>query len=98
MTEHGHGRVAEDGTVYVRRPDGEEVAVGQWAAGDPAEGLAFFERKYDGLRAEADLLLARLKEGKATPESVATVTGKMLGIPKRSIAVRSIPMPKAKPW
>lgn len=77
MTEHDHGRVAEDGTVYVRRPDGEEVVVGQWAAGAPVEGLAFFERKYDGLRAEADLLLARLKEGKAGPDAVATVTTKL---------------------
>jgi hypothetical protein len=77
MTEHDHGRVAEDGTVYVRRPDGEEVVVGQWAAGDPAEGLAFFERKYEGLRAEADLLMARLKDGKATPESVSAVTTKL---------------------
>ncbi len=77
MTEHEHGRVADDGTVYVRRPDGEEVAVGQWAAGDPAAGLAFFERKYDGLRAEGELLLARLKDGKGTPESVASVTAKL---------------------
>lgn len=77
MTEHDHGRVAEDGTVFVRRPDGEEVAVGQWAAGAPAEGLAFFERKYDGLKAEADLLMARLKDGKGSPESVATVATKL---------------------
>jgi hypothetical protein len=77
MTEHDHGRVAEDGTVYVRRPDGEEVVVGQWAAGDPAEGLRFFERKYEGLRAEADLLLTRLKEGKASPDSVSTLATKL---------------------
>jgi hypothetical protein len=77
MIEHEHGRVADDGTVFVRRPDGEEVAVGQWAAGDPAAGLAFFERKYDGLRAEADLLLARLKEGKGTPDAVSTVAAKL---------------------
>lgn len=77
MTEHDHGRVAEDGTVYVRRPDGEEVVVGQWAAGDPAEGLAFFARKYDGLRAEADLLLRRLHDGKASPDAVAALTAKL---------------------
>jgi hypothetical protein len=77
MTEHEHGRVADDGMVYVRRPDGEEVAVGQWAAGDPAAGLAFFERKYEGLRAEGELLLARLKDGKGSPESVAMVTAKL---------------------
>ncbi|MCU0283303.1 MAG: DUF349 domain-containing protein [Candidatus Nanopelagicales bacterium] len=77
MIEHEHGRVADDGTVYVRRPDGTEVAVGQWAAGDPAAGLAFFERKYDGLKVEAELLLTRLKDGKGSPESVAVVTAKL---------------------
>ncbi len=77
MTEHAYGRVDDDGTVYVRRPDGQEVAVGQWAAGAPADGLAFFERKYDGLKAEAELLQARLKDGKGTPENVAIVVGKL---------------------
>ncbi len=77
MTEHDHGRVADDGTVFVRRPDGEEVAVGQWAAGAPAEGLAFFERKYEGLKAEAELLIARLKDGKGSAENVSIVVGKL---------------------
>ncbi len=77
MIEHAFGRVADDGTVYVRRPDGTETTVGQWAAGDPAAGLAFFERKYDGLRAEADLLLARMRDGKGSPESVAILVAKL---------------------
>ncbi len=77
MTEHDHGRVADDGTVYVRLPDGGEASVGQWAAGEPSEGLAFFERKYDGLRAEADLLLARLKDGKASPEAVDSLASRL---------------------
>lgn len=76
MTDE-YGRVAEDGWVFVRRPDGEEVAVGQWAAGSPEEGLAFFKRKYDGLRAEADLLIVRLREGKAGPDVVAAVAQKL---------------------
>ncbi len=76
MTEQEHGRVADDGTVFVRRPDGEEVAVGQWAAGDPAEGLRFFKVRYEGLVAEAQLLLARLAEGKGS-DSVAAVTAKL---------------------
>ena len=71
MTEHDHGRVDDDGTVFVRRPDGQEVVVGQWAAGDPAEGLTFFERKYEGLKAEADLLLIRLREGKGSSDNLA---------------------------
>lgn len=77
MTEHAHGRVDDDGTVFVRRPDGQEVAVGQWAAGAPAEGLAFFERKYEGLKAEADLLLIRLKEGKGSSDNVRIVVTKL---------------------
>jgi hypothetical protein len=77
MTQDAQGRVAEDGTVFVRRPDGEEVAVGQWAAGSPEQGLAFFQRRYADLRAEADLLLARLKEGRGSDESVTIVVGKL---------------------
>lgn len=62
------GRIAEDGTVFVRTADAE-VAVGQWAAGTPEDGLQFFARKYEDLRAEIDLAVRRLPEGKATPES-----------------------------
>ena len=37
------GRVAADGTVYVRRADGEQE-IGNWAAGTPADGLASLTR------------------------------------------------------
>ena len=40
------GRVEADGTVYLLAPEGE-VKIGQWAAGPPAAGLAFFQRKYE---------------------------------------------------
>ena len=61
------GRVAEDGTVYVRTADGERL-VGSWAAGSPDEALAYFQRKYDGLRVEVDLLANRLKQsGPSSP-------------------------------
>lgn len=53
------GRVAEDGTVYLRTPDGERP-VGSWLAGTPEEGLAFFERKYDDLAADVAVLEQRL--------------------------------------
>jgi hypothetical protein len=55
------GRVAEDGTVYVRTAEGER-AVGSWAAGSPDEALAYFQRKFDGLKVEVDLLANRLKQ------------------------------------
>ena len=61
------GRVAEDGTAYVR-VDGEEILVGQWVAGTPAEGLAFFARKFDELETERALVAKRLTDGHVSPE------------------------------
>src|SRR5580698_9836407 len=45
------GRVAEDGTVYVRTSGGERQ-VGSWQAGSPDEALAFFKRKFETLETE----------------------------------------------
>ena len=45
------GRVADDGTVYVRTPDGERV-VGQVPDVPAAEALAFFTRRYEALELE----------------------------------------------
>jgi hypothetical protein len=67
------GRIDDDGTVHVRLTDGSEQPVGQWAAGTPTEGLAFFVRKYDDLSVEVDLATRRLTEGKAAPEQAAAV-------------------------
>ncbi|HEY2507431.1 MAG TPA: DUF349 domain-containing protein [Streptosporangiaceae bacterium] len=53
------GRVAEDGTVYVRTVDGERV-IGSWQAGSPDEALAFFKRKFDALETEISLLEQRM--------------------------------------
>ena len=55
-----HGRVDEDGTVYVIAADGSERAVGSYPDASPEEALAYFARKYDELAASADLLRARL--------------------------------------
>lgn len=62
------GRADSDGTVYLRTPDGE-VVVGQYAAGTPEEGLAFFARKYADLLVEIELAITRLKDGRATADS-----------------------------
>jgi hypothetical protein len=72
MTAATYGRVTEDGTVFVRTAEGE-VSVGQYAAGTPAEGLAFFVRKYVDLRVEIDLTLTRLRDGRASTESATTL-------------------------
>jgi hypothetical protein len=60
------GRVAEDGTVYVRTAEGER-AVGSWHAGDAEAGLAHFARRYDDLATEIGLLEARLASGAGNP-------------------------------
>ena len=64
-TDTPWGRVAEDGTVYLRTPEGER-AVGSWQAGTPEEGLAHFVRRFDDLATEVALLEARLASGAAS--------------------------------
>lgn len=53
------GRVGEDGTVFVRTPDGEKE-VGSYPEASHEEALAYFARKYDELAASANLLLQRV--------------------------------------
>ena len=60
------GRVADDGTVYVRTAEGERV-VGSWQAGSPDEALAFFRRKYDALETEVTLLEQRITGHRPVP-------------------------------
>ena len=69
------GRISADGIVALVLGDGSEVTVGNWAAGTPEEGLAFFARKYDDLSAELDLASRRIGEGKsATEQTTALIT------------------------
>jgi hypothetical protein len=60
------GRIADDGTVYVRTADGER-AIGSWQAGDAEAGLAFYELRYQDLAAEVQLLERRLESGAGDP-------------------------------
>ena len=59
QASNAFGRVDAEGTVYVRAGDGERV-VGSWLAGSPAEGLAYFGRKYEDLAAEVAILEKRV--------------------------------------
>lgn len=76
MTSHQWGRVADDGTVYVKTADGER-SVGQYPEGTPDEALKFFTERYDALAFEVGLLEQRVRSGKLSPEeateSVRTV-------------------------
>ncbi|WP_436502242.1 DUF349 domain-containing protein [Actinokineospora sp. HUAS TT18] len=65
------GRVDEEGTVFVKTADGER-AVGSWQAGEPAEGLAHFARRFDDIRTEVELLETRLASGSGDPKHAAT--------------------------
>ena len=71
---HTWGRVADDGTVYVRTSEGERV-VGIWQAGSPDEALAFFTRRYDSLATEVSLLERRINATDlATGQAKATIS------------------------
>ncbi|MGY4720531.1 DUF349 domain-containing protein [Naumannella huperziae] len=74
------GRVAEDGTVYLRTDEGER-AVGQVPDTTPEEALAFFTRRYDALALEVQLLETRVRGGALSPEEAR----KAVGTVRRSI-------------
>lgn len=78
------GRVEADGTVILHAPEGD-VTVGQWAAGEPKAGLAFFGRKYDDLVVEIDLIEKRLADHRAPAEQADTVLARV----REALAARS---------
>jgi len=65
------GRVAEDGTVFVKTPDGER-SVGQYPEGSAEEALKFYTDRYDALAFEVHLLEQRIAGGKLSPEEAQT--------------------------
>lgn len=70
------GRVAEDGTVYVRTADGER-SVGSYEAGTPDEALEFFTKRFEELEGKVHLLEQRVASGRLAPEE-ATASVKAL--------------------
>jgi hypothetical protein len=67
VTTSEWGRVAEDGTVYVRTSDGERP-VGQYPEGSPDEALAFYAQRYDELAGSVHLLEQRVTAGVVSPD------------------------------
>jgi hypothetical protein len=61
------GSIDSQGNAYVNTPGGP-VLVGQWAAGTPEAGMAFFGRKYEELETERALIAQRLADGHMSPE------------------------------
>ena len=70
------GRVADDGTVYVRTPDGEK-AVGSYPGKTPEEALTYFVRKFESLASEIALLAARIKSGALVPSDAYAAVKKL---------------------
>ena len=70
------GRVDGDGNVFVRTGN-DEHKVGEWLAGEPAEGLAFYERRYQTLVVDVDLLEHRLTDAGLAPDEAMAKIGKL---------------------
>jgi hypothetical protein len=70
------GRVAEDGTVFVRTSHGE-TAVGSYPGKTAEEALAYFVRKFEVLAAEVALLAARIKSGAMVPSDAYAAVKKL---------------------
>jgi len=70
------GRVAEDGIVYVRTPQGERP-VGSYPGKSPEEALAYFVRKFEAAASEVVLLAARIKSGALVPSDAHEAVNKL---------------------
>lgn len=79
------GRIAADGTVYVRMSDGERV-IGSWHAGTAAEGIAFYSLRFADLAAEVGVLEKRLATDAGHARAVAdAVTRIRAGLPQAPV-------------
>jgi hypothetical protein len=67
VTTSEWGRVADDGTVFVRTSDGERP-VGQYPEGSAEEALAFYAKRYDELAGSVHLLEQRVTAGVVAPD------------------------------
>jgi hypothetical protein len=80
LTSHEWGRVADDGTVFVRTAAGER-AVGQYPAGTSEEALRFYSDRYASLEFEVSLLEQRVRAGLLGPDdatrAMATLRGQV---------------------
>jgi hypothetical protein len=70
------GRVGDDGTVYVRTPDGE-TAVGSYPGKSAEEALAYFVRKFEALASEVALTAARITSGAMVPQDAYEAVKKL---------------------
>lgn len=89
------GRVAEDGTVFVKTPDGERP-VGSYPDATPEEALAFYTQRYDALAGDIDLLTQRLAAGSLPAEEAGKLGRKLRDQVKDAHAVGDLTALDAK--
>ena len=70
------GRVAEDGTVYVKTHDGEK-AVGSYPGKTAEEALSYFVRKFEVLASEVAHTAARISSGAMVPQDAYEAVKKL---------------------
>ena len=75
-TSNEYGYVDDDGNVFLNAAAGP-TKIGQFAAGEPNEGLTFFTKRYHDLLSEIELASARLKDGKGSLDSVKALVEKI---------------------
>jgi len=70
------GRVGEDGTVFVRTPQGEKP-VGSYPGKTAEEALAYFVRKFEAVASEVALTAARITSGAMVPQDAYEAVKKL---------------------
>jgi hypothetical protein len=70
------GRVAEDGTVFVRTTEGEKP-VGSYPGKTADEALAYFVRKFEAVASEVALTAARITSGAMVPQDAYEAVKKL---------------------
>ena len=70
------GRVADDGTVYVRTSEGEK-AVGSYPGKTAEEALQYFVRKFEAVASEVALTAARITSGAVVPDDAYEAVKKL---------------------
>jgi hypothetical protein len=70
------GRVAEDGTVFVRTSEGEKP-VGSYPGKTADEALAYFVRKFEAVASEVALTAARISSGAMVPQDAYEAVKKL---------------------
>lgn len=70
------GRVADDGTVFVRTAAGERE-VGTWAPGETDQALAFFARRFATLETEVELAESRARAGALSADATTATAARL---------------------